>query len=194
MMTARENLLMAYHHEEPYWVPSQYLDQEYMPVYCHAGRGEGIWKVCRLFRYLLGLPSGDEGPMVTKGTRRLEDIEDWRETLPMPDCESWPWEESAARDTAGWDRKNKISSVIMINGLFEQLHSLTGFEDALCFLLTAEDAVCDFLDALADFRIRQIQLIAKYYKPDKIQFHDDYGRPEIPLCLWKPGDGPSSPG
>ena len=27
MITARENILMAYHHEEPYWVPSQYLDQ-----------------------------------------------------------------------------------------------------------------------------------------------------------------------
>lgn len=27
MITARENILMAYHHQEPYWVPSQYLDQ-----------------------------------------------------------------------------------------------------------------------------------------------------------------------
>ncbi|POP34252.1 hypothetical protein C3B58_03755 [Lactonifactor longoviformis] len=175
MMTARENILMAYHHEEPYWVPSQYLDQNTC-LYTATQEGvKGFGRFVDCFGISWDYRPGDEGPMVTKGTRRLEDIEDWRETLPMPDCESWPWEESAAKDTAGWDRKNKISSVIMINGLFEQLHSLTGFEDALCFLLTAEDAVCDFLDALADFRIRQIQLIAKYYRPDKIQFHDDYG-------------------
>jgi uroporphyrinogen decarboxylase len=59
--------------------------------------------------------------------------------------------------------------------MFEQLHTLTGFEDALCYLLTEPEATEDFLDALTDYRIRQIQLIAKYYKPDKIQFHDDYG-------------------
>lgn len=27
-MTARENILMAYHHQEPLWVPSQILDQD----------------------------------------------------------------------------------------------------------------------------------------------------------------------
>jgi uroporphyrinogen decarboxylase len=113
--------------------------------------------------------------MVTKGTKRLDDIVDWREKLSMPDCEKWDWEDCAARDTASWDRKNKISSVIMIYGLFEQLHALTGFEDALCYLLTEPEAVGDFLDALTAYRIRQIELIAKYYKPDKIQFHDDYG-------------------
>jgi uroporphyrinogen decarboxylase len=119
---------------------------------------------------------GDEGPMVTKGTKRLDSIVDWRETLSMPDCESWDWEACAAKDTASWDRENKISSVIIVNGLFEQFHALTGFEDALCYLLTEPEAVEDFLDALTRYRIRQIELIAKYYKPDKIQFHDDYGQ------------------
>jgi hypothetical protein len=175
MLTARENILMAYHHEEPYWVPSQYLDQNTC-LYTATEEGvKGYGRFTDCFGISWDYRPGDEGPMVTKGTKRLEDIEDWREVLTIPDCESWAWEECAVKDTAGWDRENKISSVIMINGLFEQLHALTGFEDALCYLLTEEDAVCDFLDALADFRIRQIQMIAKHYQPDKIQFHDDYG-------------------
>ena len=33
----------------------------------------------------------------------------------------------------------------------------------------------DFLDELTKLRVRQIQLIKKYYRPDKITFHDDYG-------------------
>ena len=44
--------------------------------------------------------------MVTAGTQRLTDIENWREELEIPDCESWDWEKCAAKDTAGWDRKN----------------------------------------------------------------------------------------
>jgi uroporphyrinogen decarboxylase len=118
---------------------------------------------------------GDEGPMVTHGTKRIDDITEWRDTLVMPDCEKWEWEGCAAKDTASWDRKNKVASIIMIYGLFEMLHALTGFEDALVYLLTEPEAVEDFLDELVTYRIRQIELIAKYYKPDKLQFHDDYG-------------------
>jgi len=175
MITARENILMAYHHQEPYWVPSQYLDQDTC-LYTATQEGvKGFGRYIDCFGISWDYHPGSDGPMVTRGTQRLKDIEDWRDEIIMPDCEKWDWENCAAKDTANWDRKHKISSIIMINGLFEQLHSLTGFEDALCYLLTDQEAVGDFLDALTDYRVRQIQLIAKYYKPDKIQFHDDYG-------------------
>lgn len=175
MITARENILMAYRHQEPYWVPSQYMDQNTC-LYSASREGvSGYGHFVDCFGIHWDYRPGDEGPMVTGGTKRLEDIEDWKEEIAFPDCEAWDWERCAAKDTASWDRENKISSVIMVNGLFEQLHALTGFEDALCYLLTEQEAVEDFLDALTDYRIRQIQLIAKYYRPDKIQFHDDYG-------------------
>lgn len=176
MITARENILMAYHHEEPYWVPSQYLDQNTC-VYTASQEGAHGYGCGQTdcFGVSWDFLPGMEGQMVTQGTKRLEDLTKWRDVLKMPEPETWDWEGGAARDTAGWDRENKISTVIVINGLFEQLHTLTGFEDALCYLLTEEEAVEDFLDALTDLRIRQIQLIKKYYRPDKITFHDDYG-------------------
>lgn len=188
MVNARENILMAYHHQEPYWVPSQYLDQDTC-LYTATQEGvKGFGTFVDCFGISWDYEPGAEGPMITKGTKRLTDMEDWRDQLTIPNCEDWDWEKCAAKDTANWDRKNKISSVIMINGLFEQLHSLTGFEDALCYLITDQEAVEDFLDALTDFRIRQIQLIAKYYKPDKIQFHDDYGEARntfMSVDVWK---------
>ena len=176
-LTARENILMAYNHEEPCWVPSAYLDQNT----CLYSASQEVtsskfgFNIVDCFGITWDYGPEYEGPMLAKGTKRLNDIVGWRETLTMPDCEKWDWEACAARDTATWDRQNKISSVLVINGLFEQLHALTGFEDALCYLLTEPEAVGDLLDALAAYRIRQIELIAKYYKPDKIQFHDDYG-------------------
>lgn len=188
MVTARENILRAYHHQEPYWVPSQYLDQNTC-LYSASREGvSGYGHNTDCFGISWEYHPGEDGPMVAKGTKRLAEIENWREYLKMPDCETWDWESSAAADTAGWDRKNKISSVIMINGLFEQLHALTGFEDALCYLLTEPEAVGDFLDELTNYRIRQIQMIAEYYRPDKIQFHDDYGEARntfMSLELWR---------
>lgn len=175
MVSARENILMAYHHREPWWVPSLYLDQD---TCLYSATQEGVAGYGRhvdCFGVSWDYNQGDDGPMVTHGTKRLTDICDWEEEIRFPDLDRWFWEASARRDTASWNRTEKISSVIILNGLFEQLHALTGFEDALCYLLTEPEAVGDFLDALTDYRIRQIQYIAKYYRPDKIQFHDDYG-------------------
>lgn len=188
MVTARENIWMAYKHQEPYWVPSQYLDQDTC-LYSASQEGvKGYGRSTDCFGIIWDYHPGDEGPMAVKGTKRLTDMENWRENLQMPNCESWDWESCALRDTALWDRKNKISSVVIVNGLFEQLHALTGFEDALCYLLTDQEAVGDFLDELTNYRIRQIQLIARYYKPDKIQFHDDYGEARntfMSLEVWR---------
>lgn len=175
MITARENILMALHHEEPYWVPSHYLDQNTC-VYTASQEGAHGYgnRQIDCFGVSWDFQPGMEGQMVTPGTKRLEDITEW-EDLKFPDPEKWDWEGGAARDTAGWDRKNKISSVIMINGLFEQMHTFMGVEEAAVDLLMEPEATEDFLDALTDFRIKQIQLIKKYYNPDKITFHDDYG-------------------
>ena len=51
--------------------------------------------------------------MVTRGTKRLEDITAWRAHLKIPDPKSYDWERGAREDTAQWDRENKLSSVIM---------------------------------------------------------------------------------
>lgn len=174
-MTARENILMAYHHQEPLWVPSQILDQDTCLPSCVPEGPDGFGITTDIFGISWTLEQGMEGPMVTIGTQRLKDICDWRETIIFPDPASYPWEQSAAKDTASWDRVNKISSVIIVNGLFEQLHAMTGMEDALCYLISDEDEVFSLLEAIANYRIQEIKYIARYYHPDKIQFHDDYG-------------------
>ena len=99
MITARENILMAYGHAEPYWVPSQYLDQNTC-VYTasqEGAHGYGLRQIDCLGVSWDFMP-GMEGQMVTPGTQRLEDITTWREELTFPDPETWDWENGAARD------------------------------------------------------------------------------------------------
>lgn len=175
MITARENILMAYRHQEPLWVPSQILDQNTCIPSCIPEGPDGFGTTVDAFEVSWTFEKGMEGPMVTQGTQKLTDIDAWREQVIFPNPDSYDWEGGAARDTAGWDRENKISSVIIVDGLFEQLHAMTGIEDALCYLVSDEEETSALLGAIADYRIRMIHLIAKYYKPDKIQLHDDYG-------------------
>ncbi|MGN8886582.1 hypothetical protein [Blautia sp. HCP28S3_G10] len=83
MITARENILMAYHHEEPYWVPSQYLDQNTC-VYTASQEGAHGYG-CRqidCFGVSWDFQPGMEGQMVTPGTKRLNDVTEWEE---------WEW-------------------------------------------------------------------------------------------------------
>lgn len=84
--------------------------------------------------------------MVTVGTKLLEDIGRWRDVVKFPDPASYDWEGGASRDTAAWDREHKIQSVIVVDGLFEQLHAMTGIEDALCYLLTDPEETYELLE------------------------------------------------
>lgn len=188
MITARENILRAYRHEKPEWVPSQVLDQNTCLPSCVPEGPAGFGTTVDAFGVSWTFEKGMPGPMVTVGTKLLEDINDWREVIKFPDPKTYDWEGGAAKDTANWDRENKIQSVIIVDGLFEQLHAMTGIEDALCYLLTDEEETESLLTAIADYRIEEVKLIAKYYKPDKIQMHDDYGsnnRMFMSLDTWR---------
>jgi|LSQX01.2.fsa_nt_gb uroporphyrinogen decarboxylase len=175
MITPKQNILMAYNKKEPHWIPSHYLDQNTCVYSANEEGVQGFGESIDCFGVHWIYNEGDEGPMTKPGTKLIKDIENWEETVKFPDLKDWNWDTAAAKDTSDWDRKNKISSVVIINGLFEQLHVMTGMEDALCYLLTNPKEVYEFFKTFANWRIKQIYLIAQYYKPDKIQFHDDYG-------------------
>ncbi len=188
MITPKDNILLAYNRQEPYWVPSHYLDQNTCVYRANreGAQGFGLTKDC--FGVQWTYNKGDEGPMVAPGTKLVDDIEQWKDKVKFPNCSLWEWEKIAREDTKDWDRNNKISSVIIINGLFEQLHVFTGMEDALVYLLTNPQEVDELLSCIAAQRVQQIELIKKYYQPDKIQFHDDYGDNQNTLMspeLWR---------
>ena len=111
----------------------------------------------------------------TPGCPLVTDITLWKEQMTFPDIDALDWEGHAARDTASWDRKNKMSRITIGFGLWERMFSVMPFDDALCALMEEPEACYDFFSAVADHKIRLHDKILKYYKPDILVMHDDYG-------------------
>lgn len=105
-----------------------------------------------------------------------DDICEWKDQIRFPDLDSWDWEEAAKIDkVAEIDQDEKMIYTSSLCGMFERMHSLMGFEDALCALLMEPEAVEEYLDAMVEFKCKQLTYIKKYYHPDVLNFHDDYG-------------------
>ena len=176
MITEREVALRAYRQEETPWIPATVSCQNTcLPRAVKASsRNYGLSTDWLGVKYIH--PKDQVSSMPLEDDVVIKDIENWADYLHFPDIDAASdWERCAQLDTASWDRKNKITSVIIVNGLFEAFHMARGMEDALCDLSTNPDEVSEVMSALSDHQIRVIQHVAKYYKPDKIQFHDDYG-------------------
>ena len=184
-MTRREELLQVYHHKDIHYVPCFFTDFDFsQPEEIHERPKEGgrDW-----FGVEWEFVPAVMAPMVKPGTKRLTDICNWKEELVFPNLKSVDWE-AAARETAGWDRENKISYMMLINGIFERTHALMGFEDALCAMYEEPEAYKELIDRITDYKVELIGIIGKYYKPDVLCFHDDYGSNDRMLMsveLWE---------
>ncbi|MEG2417941.1 MAG: uroporphyrinogen decarboxylase family protein, partial [Eubacterium sp.] len=119
----------------------------------------------------------------------LDDICDWQEVVQFPDLETWDWENAKLVDhISDIDRANNLVNIVVCNGMFERLHVLMGFEDALCALITEKEAVAAFFDAIVDYKIALIAKLKEHYNPDVITFHDDWGTQKALFfspALWK---------
>jgi uroporphyrinogen decarboxylase len=171
----RENILRVYRHEEPLFVPSiNDVDMSFFKVVGEIATEVGVYRDAWGVQWIL--QEGQPGPIQNESIPPvLEDVTQWREKITFPDLDKADWETAAQEETAKWDRTNKISNVIIPNGLWERYFSLCGFQQALCNILLEPEATFELIGAIADHRVGMLQKIAQYFKPDKIQLHDDYG-------------------
>lgn len=185
-MTKKEQLLQVYNHKNIGYVPCFFTDFDFLKPETMNERAEaggkdwfGVeWEFVPLVM----------AAMVKPGTKKLTDITKWREQVPFPDLDAIDWEAAAAKETANWDRENKISYVMLINGMFERTHALMGFEDAFIAMYEEPEEYQALVDAITDYKIKLIDILGKYYKPDVLCFHDDYGANDRMLMspdLWR---------
>ena len=174
-ITRRENILMAYRHKVPHFIPSiKDCDMCYPSVLEEYPTEPGAYKDG--WGVTWQLYEGQPGPIQDKKDPVvLEDVTEWRERVHFPDVDAPDWAAGAAHDTDAWDRENRLSNVVIVNGLWERFYSLSGFENGLCNILVDPEASFELLSAIAEHKIAYLKKLAAYYKPDKIQFHDDYG-------------------
>ena len=123
-------------------------------------------------------PVPNMGQMVTEtGIYRINDLEAWHNevTIPFATLEAYDFGADAARQAATWNRETQMGAVILIEGHFERLHSLMGFEEALVAFYTAPDAMHDFFAKLTEYKIECLRKIKEHYDPDVVVYHDDWG-------------------
>lgn len=177
-ITEKENILRFYRHEKPDHMPvMKYLHT------LHPARGflerpvdaEGMkydwFGVEYVYEPKAGasLPNPNKAPIIT-------DITKWREQVVFPDLDAVDWEEAIAKDNvAGIDRENKVLSVLVQCGIYERMHALMGMEGAMCALVEEPEAAQELIDAIAEHKYKLISYILKYYKPDILRHHDDWG-------------------
>ena len=106
----------------------------------------------------------------------LEDIYDWKEVVKFPDLDAWDWSKVEEIDhISEIDRENKAFEMMFVNGPFERLHMLMGFENALCAMITDPEEVEAFLNAFMEWKLKLMEKVIEIYKPDVLMFHDDWG-------------------
>lgn len=185
-MTARENMLHAYRHENPEWVPNGFTDIDIWDSFGERYFGEGSgddWFGVN-WTYTPELHSQTETP----GQEVIEDLENWQEKIHFPDLSSYNWTEIAAQATAHWDRENKVSLCMLLNGPFEQMTSLMGFENAVCAFLETPDEVHELFETITEHKCRYLKILKKYSDFDIIAFHDDWGNNQnmfFSMDMWK---------
>lgn len=174
-LNGRENLFKIFRHEMPEYLP-KFSDTVWLrlPGDLSLTPGEGFdsWGVRWVAQDGAGQMVDETYPYV------LTDLADWQDQVKIPDpWKLMDWEAEAAKECSRWNRETQMGVLILFEGHFERLHDLMGFEDTLCSFAFEddEDDLRDLFAAITDFKIEQMKIAKKYYDPDMICYHDDWG-------------------
>lgn len=176
MLTPKENLIRLFNHEEAEYIPimGEGIINN-VPINGYHERPQGTAGGQDWFGVTWAWPEGEPAPMPT-APYLMEEACEWKDVLQFPDLEAIDWEEAARIDRIPeFDRENNLLYQMIHNGLTERLQQLMGFENALVALVAEPEDTEELFDALTDYKCALIDKIAKYYKPDIICYHDDWG-------------------
>lgn len=182
-VTPKENLKLYLERKEYYWVPNGINDINWMcpdiePDLYAVGYEGGLdafgveWQPTHPE---LGLPA-----IVKPGQPKLKDIADWEKVLEFPDVESWDWEGAGEMYRKG-SPKDRMSMGVVNTAYFERLISLLDFENAAMSLLEDPESVCAFFERLTEFNIQVAEHYKKYFDPEILIIHDDWGSQRAPF-------------
>lgn len=137
-----------------------------------SGPKKNAWGIT--FDWPAGMPGAF--PVHDAEHKVLKDITTWRDVVKAPNtdlpAEAWvPF----MPDVEAIDRSEVFATCFVAPGVFEQCHHLQGMDDALINFYEEPEDMHDLIDYIADYEVRYAEQICKYYKPDCIFHHDDWG-------------------
>ena len=189
-ISAAENMSLLYRQKRPCWMPSPMdtvnIDPLCIPDNIARGMVAGAEHIDNATE--AGGPDmyGIEweystqvgGSMVRPGTEIMDDVNDWKDLITLPDVDSWDWAGSAEANRELLESGEWITMTLYSGAWFERLISFMGFEGAAMALIDEdqEDAVQELFTATTDVICRVIDRIAEYFpQVNCIRVHDDWG-------------------
>lgn len=176
-MTTKENYLAALRHESHDWVPCHLTDTA--PVGFAALNGPWFEKGPQGGGYdgfgtrWIAPASGGGAAIPVTGEYILDDITKWKEKVKFPDLDEFDFAADAQRFLGDVDRNEKVVDFGSGNGPFERLAALMGFENALFSMAVEPEATKDLLIAITDYKLKVIERVHKFYRPDLFTNYDD---------------------
>ena len=174
MYSVRENYLAFLNHETTDWVPSFAVDQyilgsqlEYWENGPLAGGRDGFG--CNW----IPTSSAAGQPALDPELVPLDDVCDWEDKVRFPDLDAIDWKAFAEQQLAGKDRNERVFEYHTWNSVFLRLTHLLSFEDALCAFYEEPEATYALCMAIADYKVRLLERVAEYLKPDAYVHYDD---------------------
>ena len=164
---------MALNHEVPLWVPNTISD-----IVGFGGPAEtfdngpagGGYDGFGVLWHCTESASGQAVP--APGQVLLDDICGWEDKVVFPDVDKYDWAKAAER-LKTVNRDEKVVEYGCWNAHFLRLTHLMGFENALCAMFTDPEACKAFMDAMTDYKIKVVERVAEYIKPDLFTSFDD---------------------
>ncbi len=184
-MTPKENLLRVIYHNNPKWIPYglESVEMVFPPVVerpAQSGKDD--------FGVVWDLEEGAEGGTYpAHNGHTISDISKWREQITFPNLESMDWN-SLSEKVKKIDRKNYLICGFVEMGLFERSYLLLGMDEALIAYLTMPEQMQDLIAAIADYKIKFINLFSEATNCDIIWYGDDWGTQNnlfLPPDVWR---------
>jgi len=182
-VTARMNYEALYYEKHPYWFPMPGESGMLSPsIYGdNLGRGHGR-DITDAFGIRWQFVPSAGGSIVHPGDPLMEDANDWKELIKMPDIDAWDWEGAAAEHKLD---PRFFGEMSFINGFwFERLISFMDFMGAAMALIDDEqtDAIHELFEATTDLGCRLVDKFCEYW-PNIASFnvHDDWGAQKAPF-------------
>lgn len=176
-ISPRENLMRALRHEKPIWMPNFERSSQMAPAGpnddqpgAHFADYTDWFGVSRKY-------TPDQESCTPVGTV-IDSVAEWEETVVFPELGELDFSEGSetfARD------ENLALNTRLNGGVFQRLHALLGFENALVDLISEPKKTRTLLEALADFEIAVFRKAHEVYPYEFMFYHDDWGTARAPF-------------
>lgn len=173
-MDIKENYLSFLNHEKTQWIPNFFTDVYFCgnehEVFENGPAGGGydgfgvLWHASD--------SAGGQGVPAANHIV-LEDVTAWEDVVQFPDLDAVDWEEYAAQELAGKEKRDKVIEYHSWNSQFLRLTHLMGFENALCSLYEEPEACMALMNAITDYKIKLVERVHEYIRPDCFVHYDD---------------------